>query len=176
MATCSIGILGKNEHKTQKLAEALTRHFLNPQKNDKDSEIQLKYKIEVLPSEFDFLEELGSKSLKLDAVIVCACPEDRRITDLEEILTLAATPPALVIAPCRHGTGTNALLLRTPGIIPFAFGPGSFAAHSAAARAAGVGPLVYRSETIALDLDTPEDWGLGIGIWGIRDCESGIED
>jgi len=50
------------------------------------------------------------------------------------------------------------LLLRPPDLIPFAFGPDSFAAHCAAARAAGVQPVVYRSPTIALDLDTPEDW------------------
>jgi 2-phospho-L-lactate guanylyltransferase len=84
-------------------------------------------------------------------------------SDLEQLLALAAAPPALVIAPCHHGTGTNALLLRPPDIIPFAFGPDSFAAHSDAARAAGVEPLVYRAETIALDLDTPEDWEAVIG-------------
>jgi 2-phospho-L-lactate guanylyltransferase len=65
--------------------------------------------------------------------------------------------PTVVIAPCRHGTGTNALLILPPGLIPFAFGPDSFAAHCAAARAAGVEPVIYRSATIALDLDTPED-------------------
>jgi 2-phospho-L-lactate guanylyltransferase len=65
--------------------------------------------------------------------------------------------PIVVVAPCRHGTGTNALLIQPPGLIPFAFGPGSFAAHCAAARAAGVEPVIYRSATIALDLDTPED-------------------
>jgi len=70
--------------------------------------------------------------------------------------------PALVIAPCRHGTGTNALLLRPPDLIPFAFGPDSFAAHCAAACAAGVEPIIYRADNIAFDLDTPEDWRLGI--------------
>jgi 2-phospho-L-lactate guanylyltransferase len=65
--------------------------------------------------------------------------------------------PTVVVAPCRHGTGTNALLILPPGLIPFAFGPDSFAAHCAAARAAGVEPVIYRSATITLDLDTPED-------------------
>jgi 2-phospho-L-lactate guanylyltransferase len=79
-----------------------------------------------------------------------------------------APTPILVIAPCRHRTGTNALLLRPPGLIPFAFGPDSFAAHCAAARAAGVEPVVHRANSLAFDLDTPEDWELGIMTQGIR--------
>jgi 2-phospho-L-lactate guanylyltransferase len=76
--------------------------------------------------------------------------------------------PLLVIAPCRRGTGTNALLMRPPDLIPFLFGPDSFAAHCATARAAGVEPLIYRADNIAFDLDTPEDWELGIGNEGMR--------
>jgi 2-phospho-L-lactate guanylyltransferase (CobY/MobA/RfbA family) len=53
--------------------------------------------------------------------------------------------------------------MRPPNLIPFLFGPDSFAAHCAAARAAGVEPLIYRADSIAFDLDTPEDWELGIG-------------
>jgi 2-phospho-L-lactate guanylyltransferase len=74
--------------------------------------------------------------------------------------------PTVVVAPCRHGTGTNALLVHPLDLIPFAFGPDSFAAHCAAARAAGVEPVVYRSDTIALDLDTPED--LVVGGWKLE--------
>jgi 2-phospho-L-lactate guanylyltransferase len=91
--------------------------------------------------------------------------------DLETMLALGATSPAVVIAPCRHETGTNALLVRPPALIQFAFGPDSFAAHCAAARAAGVEPLIYRADGIAFDLDTPDDWGLEMGDWrlGIGD-------
>lgn len=70
--------------------------------------------------------------------------------------------PTLVIAPCRHGTGTNALLLRPPDLIRFAFGPDSFAVHCTASRTAGAEPIIYRADNIAFDLDTPEDWRLGI--------------
>ena len=35
------------------------------------------------------------------------------------------TAPAVVLVTDRHGTGTNALGLRPPGVIDFAFGPGS---------------------------------------------------
>ncbi len=77
--------------------------------------------------------------------------------------------PTVVVAPCHHGTGTNALLVCPPGLIPFAFGPDSFAAHVAAARAAGVEPVIYRSATVALDLDTPEDLESGEWRLEIRD-------
>ncbi len=82
--------------------------------------------------------------------------------DLEAILALGAASPVVVITPCRHETGTNALLVRPPDIIQFAFGPDSFAAHCAEARAAGLEPVIHRAASIAFDLDTPEDWGLEI--------------
>jgi 2-phospho-L-lactate guanylyltransferase len=98
------------------------------------------------------------------------------VSNLESILSLGGgaglkpaphATPVLVIAPCRHGTGTNALLMRPPDLIPFAFGPDSFALHRAAARAAGVEPMVYRSQGVAFDLDTPQDWESGIWKQGI---------
>ncbi len=89
----------------------------------------------------------------------------KRMLALRDEACLAPTP-AVVIAPCHRGTGTNALLVRPPDLIPFTFGPGSFAAHCAAARAAGVEPVVCRAEGLAFDLDTPEDWKLGIACPG----------
>jgi 2-phospho-L-lactate guanylyltransferase len=97
-----------------------------------------------------------------------------RAQDLKAILALGTASPTAVITPCRHETGTNALLVRPPDLIQFAFGPDSFAAHCAAARAAGVEPAVYRADSIAFDLDTPQDWELetvcplGIGGWGLE--------
>ncbi len=77
--------------------------------------------------------------------------------DLTAMARLGSQPPALVIAPCQRGDGTNALLLRPPGVIPFAFGPDSFNRHLQAARSIGLEPVIYRSATVALDLDIPED-------------------
>ncbi|MBN8839629.1 MAG: 2-phospho-L-lactate guanylyltransferase, partial [Sphingomonadales bacterium] len=52
---------------------------------------------------------------------------------------LAALGGADVIAATdRAGTGTNALLLRRPGLIDYAFGEGSLARHRANAVAAGL--------------------------------------
>ena len=77
----------------------------------------------------------------------------RALTD-----ALSALPqPAVVLVPDRHGSGTNALALRAPDVIDFAFGRASRAAHRTAAETAGAtyreidGPLTF-------DLDTPDDY------------------
>ena len=64
---------------------------------------------------------------------------------------------SVVLAPDREGQGTNGLLLRPPDLLPFAYGPGSFARHRAVARAFGVEPLVVASPGLAFDVDTPAD-------------------
>jgi 2-phospho-L-lactate guanylyltransferase len=64
---------------------------------------------------------------------------------------------AIVIAPDRRMEGTNALLMRPPGVIDFAFGPGSLRAHSSLARSAGFVANVFISRGFADDLDLPED-------------------
>jgi 2-phospho-L-lactate guanylyltransferase len=78
--------------------------------------------------------------------------------DILEILHQAVAPRSVVLAPCQREVGTNALLVQPPLLIPYAFGVNSFARHTAAARAAGVQPVVIRSPTLAFDLDTPADW------------------
>ncbi len=73
---------------------------------------------------------------------------------------LAATPdddPTAVLAPDRRDGGTNAMLLRPPGALPFAFGLDSYHRHRAAAAAAGVAVRLYRAPGTAFDLDTPGD-------------------
>ncbi len=78
--------------------------------------------------------------------------------DVRAMVVLAGTGSrAVVIAPDAGETGTNALLLRPPFLLPFSFGPVSFARHCALARAAGVEPLVYRSPSLAHDIDLPDD-------------------
>lgn len=78
-------------------------------------------------------------------------------SDVEALLDLADRPGVAVFAPDRHGMGTNALLLRPPDALPFAFGVGSLARHRAAAAAHGLLPRWYDAPGTALDLDTPAD-------------------
>jgi len=79
-------------------------------------------------------------------------------SDLDGLLDRANARPVVVIAPCRRRDGTNALLLRPPDAIPFAYGPGSFVAHRRLAADRSVPVRLFHSPTISFDLDTPEDW------------------
>ena len=71
----------------------------------------------------------------------------------------------LVLAPDRHGAGTNALLLRLTGVgtdaairFRFQYGTGSYARHVAEARRLGLVVVTSAAFGTAFDLDTPEDW------------------
>lgn len=76
--------------------------------------------------------------------------------ELDRLLT--GVPERYVgIVPDRHGTGTNALVLRPPDAIVPAFGEGSRERHVAAARGAGVAFGVEEPGSLGLDLDTPAD-------------------
>jgi 2-phospho-L-lactate guanylyltransferase len=70
-------------------------------------------------------------------------------------LTEASTPTVVLVTD-RHGSGTNALALRPPDVIDFAFGPGSRRAHRAAAETAGA-TYVEVGGPLKVDLDTPDD-------------------
>jgi 2-phospho-L-lactate guanylyltransferase len=70
---------------------------------------------------------------------------------------LVKAPEAVVIVPDRHGSGTNALLLRPPTVIQPSFGPDSLRRHVAAATAAGVTHRIERVPSLILDVDTPAD-------------------
>lgn len=61
------------------------------------------------------------------------------------------------VVPDRHTTGTNALLLAPPDAIAPGFGPGSRDRHVERARRRGLEAAVEELESLAIDLDTPED-------------------
>jgi 2-phospho-L-lactate/phosphoenolpyruvate guanylyltransferase len=76
--------------------------------------------------------------------------------DVRAILA-AATRDSAVIAPDRHATGTNALLLAPPDAIMPAFGEGSAARHRLALALADVPVTDLQRPGTHLDLDTPDD-------------------
>jgi 2-phospho-L-lactate/phosphoenolpyruvate guanylyltransferase len=101
----------------------------------------------------------GAISTGAERVVLLAadCP----MLDPEEIdRHLGAVPRSAQIVPDRHGTGTNALFLSPPDAFAPGFGPGSAARHVGLARQAGVAFSLERIESLALDVDTPEDLAL----------------
>lgn len=72
-------------------------------------------------------------------------------------MTAAAGGPLVAIVPSDARSGTNALLLRPPQVIPPSFGDGSFEAHLRAAEAAGAAVQVVAGSVLGFDLDTPDD-------------------
>jgi 2-phospho-L-lactate guanylyltransferase len=77
--------------------------------------------------------------------------------DVSGMIELGQEAHTVVIATDNHEDGTNALMIRPPGIIPYAYGPGSYQRHVALAREAGATVKEYHSERLALDIDVPAD-------------------
>jgi 2-phospho-L-lactate guanylyltransferase len=96
-------------------------------------------------------------ALEHGAERVLLVPGDCPALDPEEVSALLGHDEGVVIVPDRHGHGTNALLLTPPDVMEPAFGEGSFARHSARARAAGAALKVADVRSLGLDVDTPDD-------------------
>ncbi|MDD1713441.1 MAG: 2-phospho-L-lactate guanylyltransferase [Methanoregulaceae archaeon] len=91
---------------------------------------------------------------------VLILPADLPLISKEDVLTLierAGEPPVVVIAPDRHGKGTNALLISPSGLIEYDFGENSFQRHCELARQAGARLEIVDLPSLGLDLDLPED-------------------
>jgi 2-phospho-L-lactate guanylyltransferase len=67
------------------------------------------------------------------------------------------TEPVAMIVPDRTGDGTPVLSLPTTADIAFGYGPGSFARHCDAARAAGLTVEVVSDADLGFDVDVPAD-------------------
>jgi 2-phospho-L-lactate guanylyltransferase len=63
----------------------------------------------------------------------------------------------VVLAPSRDGTGTNAILVRPPLVVPYLFGRDSFQQYIEAARQLQLSYTTYHSTGLALDIDTMDD-------------------
>jgi len=91
---------------------------------------------------------------------ILVLPADLPLLTADDVLALidrAAKPPVVVIAPDRHGKGTNALLMVPAGQIEYDFGEGSFQRHCDRAKKSGARLEIVELPTLGLDLDLPED-------------------
>ena len=87
----------------------------------------------------------------LDLPFITAAALDAVVTAL-----VGGDGPTVLVVPDRHGSGTNILGLRPPGIIDVSFGIGSREAHRTAAGVAGAAFLELDGP-LTVDLDTPDD-------------------
>ena len=101
-----------------------------------------------------------ARAVELGASRVLLIPGDCPMLDPSEVdglLRRPVEPPAVLVVPDRHGTGTNALVLSPPDTMKPSFGTGSHDRHHRHAAAAGIAVQTVEVPSLALDLDTPED-------------------
>lgn len=79
------------------------------------------------------------------------------VDDLATISDMGRDLDTIVIATDRELEGTNALLMRPIGLIPYQYGENSYQLHIDAARQTGAKIQYFSSETVNLDVDVPED-------------------
>ena len=92
---------------------------------------------------------------------VLVLPADLPLISRDDVLALiklATQPPVVVIAPDRHGKGTNALLISPPGLIEYDFGENSFQRHCDLVKKAGARLEIANLPSLGLDLNVPEDF------------------
>jgi len=77
-------------------------------------------------------------------------------SDIQKLLRLKESR-SLVLAPDRHGAGTNGLVLQLTDELPFVFGDNSFHQFQKVATAQGLTIQLYQSLHTTLDLDTADD-------------------
>jgi 2-phospho-L-lactate guanylyltransferase len=91
---------------------------------------------------------------------VLIIPADLPLLTPEDIYTMidkGNDPPVVVVAPDHRREGTNALLISPVGLIEYEFGPGSFERHCEWALSVGAKLEVCELQSLALDMDLPED-------------------
>ncbi|MGA2429268.1 MAG: 2-phospho-L-lactate guanylyltransferase [Candidatus Acidiferrum sp.] len=77
--------------------------------------------------------------------------------DIDELLAVECSAPAVVIVPSRDGTGTNAILRTPPTLFPSHFGNGSFAKHCGEAMRAEARIIKLRNVRLEMDVDDEAD-------------------
>jgi 2-phospho-L-lactate guanylyltransferase len=98
------------------------------------------------------------RSWKSSAVLIL--PADLPLIAAEDVsamIDLGRNRNTVVIATDDDEDGTNAMLVRPPGLMPYQYGPGSFHRHIETAKQAGAVVRHYDSERLKLDIDLPED-------------------
>jgi len=108
------------------------------------------------------LDRGHAQAMALGASAVLVIFGDLPLLEGIDVRNIVRRGVPVVIAPDRHGTGTNALLLRFTGSescnqFEFQFGDGSYDRHVAEAHRLGLDVATSIAPGTAFDLDTPAD-------------------
>jgi 2-phospho-L-lactate guanylyltransferase len=106
------------------------------------------------------LEEGRRRALGLGASTLLVLPADLPLLDagdVRAVLQEMGEGPSAVISPDGMRSGTNALLMQPPDLLPFAFGVDSFETHLGAARRRGLDVRICDRPHLAFDLDAAAD-------------------
>jgi 2-phospho-L-lactate guanylyltransferase len=106
------------------------------------------------------LEEGRRRAVELGASALLVLPADLPLLeagDVQALLKEAGEGTSAVVSPDGVRSGTNALLIQPPDVLPFAFGTNSFEAHLGAASRRSLEVRICERPHLAFDLDTAGD-------------------
>ncbi len=106
------------------------------------------------------LTQATNWAMKKGAPYILILPSDLPFltpNDVEAMISLVREERVVVLSPCRRKNGTNALLVKPPGILEYSFGEQSFEIHKEKALSMGITPKVYCSPEVEFDIDTEQD-------------------
>lgn len=83
--------------------------------------------------------------------------------EVDRLLSTRQPGPGWLVVPDRHGTGTNALVIEPADALRPAFGPDSHRRHLELAARAGLEAASVAIDSLAFDVDTPDDLAALIG-------------
>lgn len=89
-----------------------------------------------------------------------------RVADLRAVAETGAAHCCAVIGADRHDTGTNLLFVPAGAHMGLSYGPGSLERHVEEGFRAAGRAVVYRSDEVGFDIDTPEDLREWRWSWG----------
>ena len=125
-----------------------------------DPSIRLLYQDPANPGLNPALEQAAAAVRETGGSAMLILPADLPLIVSADIDNLLRRDAPVVIAPDRHGSGTNALMVRLDAFgepFVFQFGTDSYAKHHDEAARLGVDAMTAVSLGTSFDLDTPED-------------------
>lgn len=126
-----------------------------------DPSIRLIFQDSECPGLNPALEQAAAAVRREGGSTVLILPADLPLISSADIDNLLRRDAPVVIAPDRHGMGTNALMVRLDAFAEpfvFQFGEGSYRKHQDEAARLGVDAMTALSMGTSFDLDTPDDF------------------